>query len=128
MSLLTCLACLQPICYNPKLVFIHVNTAKVLLVVKTLIKNIKSSHTNQQPWKLKAATKLICSYKSKIKIIAPSKNTFQNTGALQNCCLKKYISRLLSLKRFLLMSMNMKFFFTKWAKQDFLQKIKSFLQ
>ena len=33
-----------------------------------------------------------------IKIIAPSKNTFQNTGALQNCFLKKCILELLALK------------------------------
>ena len=36
MPLLTCLVWMQPIYYNPKLVFIPVNTAKVLLVVKTL--------------------------------------------------------------------------------------------
>ena len=44
MPLLTCFAWLQPVYHNPKFVFIHVNTAKVLLVVKTLIKNIE-----QQP-------------------------------------------------------------------------------
>ena len=42
--LLTYLAWLQPIYFNLKFVFIRVNTAKVLLVVKTLIKNIE-----QQP-------------------------------------------------------------------------------
>ena len=41
MPLLTYLAWLQLICYNSKLVFIHVNTGKVLLVVKILIKNIE---------------------------------------------------------------------------------------
>ena len=40
MPLLTWLVWLQPICYNSKLIFIHVNAAKVVLVVKTLIKNI----------------------------------------------------------------------------------------
>ena len=39
MPLLTYLAWLQPICYNYRLVFNHINTEKVLLVVKTLIKN-----------------------------------------------------------------------------------------
>ena len=39
-SLLTCLAWLQPIYYNPKFVFMHVKTGKVLLVVKTSIKNM----------------------------------------------------------------------------------------
>ena len=39
--LLTYLAWLQPICYNSRLIFIHVNTEKVLLMVKTLIKNIE---------------------------------------------------------------------------------------
>ena len=41
MPLLTYLGWLQIICYNSKFVFIDVNTAKVLLVVKTLIKNIE---------------------------------------------------------------------------------------
>ena len=41
---LTYLGWLQPICYNSRLLFIHVKTKKVLLVVKTLIKNIE-----QQP-------------------------------------------------------------------------------
>ena len=53
----TYLAWLQPIYYNSRLVFIHAKTAKVLLVVKTLIKKYKaattliSSHENieQQP-------------------------------------------------------------------------------
>ena len=36
---LTYLPWLQPICYNSRLVFIRVNTAKVLLALKTLIKN-----------------------------------------------------------------------------------------
>ena len=36
MPLLTCLVWLQPIYFNPKLVFMPVNTAKVLLVAKTL--------------------------------------------------------------------------------------------
>ena len=39
-SLLTCLAWLQPIYYNPKFVFMHVKTGKALLVVKTSIKNM----------------------------------------------------------------------------------------
>ena len=34
----------------------------------------------------------------KIKIIVPSKNTFQNMGALKNCSLKKCVSKLLFLK------------------------------
>ena len=41
MPLLTYLAWLQPICYNPKFVFKHIKTEKVLLVVETLMKNIK---------------------------------------------------------------------------------------
>ena len=41
MPLLTYLAWLQPVHHNPKFVFIHFNTAKVLLVVKTFIKNIE---------------------------------------------------------------------------------------
>ena len=77
MPLLTYLAWLQPICYNPKLVFIYVNTAKVLLVVKTLIKQHKKTAT------------LISNHESKIKIIPPSKNTFQNMGELQNCSPQK---------------------------------------
>ena len=36
------LSILQPIYNNHKLVFMHVNTAKVLLVVKILIKNIET--------------------------------------------------------------------------------------
>ena len=43
MTPLTYLAWLQPICYNSRLVFMHANTAKVLLVVKTLIKNISAT-------------------------------------------------------------------------------------
>ena len=79
------LAWLQPICYNSRLVFIHDNTAKVLFMVKTSIK------------KYRAAAKLISKHESikqqtNSKIIASSKNTFQNIGALQNCSLKKYIS------------------------------------
>ena len=76
---LTYLAWLEPICYNSRLVFIHVNTAKVLVVEKTWIKNIE-----QQP-----------NYSATInsKTIAPSKNAFQNISALQNCSLKKYISK-----------------------------------
>ena len=38
MSLLTCLARLQSVYHDPKFVFIHVNTAKVLLVVETSMK------------------------------------------------------------------------------------------
>ena len=34
----TCLALLQPIYYNSRFLFIHVKTANILLVVKTLIK------------------------------------------------------------------------------------------
>ena len=41
MPLLTYLVWLQPICYNPKFVFKHIKIEKVLLVVETLIKNIK---------------------------------------------------------------------------------------
>ena len=44
MPLLTYLACVQPIYYDPKLVFKHVKAEKLLLVVKTLRKYIK-----QQP-------------------------------------------------------------------------------
>ena len=43
----------------------------------------KRKNNQQQSWRLKAAATLISSHKSKIKIIAPSKNTFQNTDALQ---------------------------------------------
>ena len=57
--LLTCLAWLQPIYSDPKFVFMHVKTEKVLLVVQTLIKNIE-----QQPWKHKAAATLISSHES----------------------------------------------------------------
>ena len=39
--MLTHLAWWQPICYNSKFVFKHVKTEKVLLVVKTFIKNIE---------------------------------------------------------------------------------------
>ena len=44
MPQLTYLAWLQPYRHNPRFAFIHAKTGKVLLVVKTLIKNIK-----QQP-------------------------------------------------------------------------------
>ena len=105
MSLFTYLAWLQPICYNSKLIFIRVNAAK---------------H--------KAPATLISSHKLNTKIIAPSKNVFQNIGTHQNCSLKnafenigahqkcsskKYISKLLSLKRFLQIRI---IFFTKFAK------------
>ena len=66
MRLLTYLGLLQPIYYDPKLVFKHVKNEKTLLVVKTLIKNIE-----QQPH-------LSAAINQKIKIIAPSKNAFQN--------------------------------------------------
>ena len=39
--------------------------------------------------KHKTPATLISNHKSKTKIIAPSKNTFHKTGALQNCSLKK---------------------------------------
>ena len=52
MSLLNYLSWLQPIRYNPKFVFNHVKTAKILLAVKTLIK------------KQRAAATLISSHKS----------------------------------------------------------------
>ena len=68
MSLLTHLAWLQPICYNSKLIFIRVNAAK---------------H--------KAPATLISSHKLNTKIIAPSKNAFQNIGTHQNSSLKKCI-------------------------------------
>ena len=64
----TYLAWFQPIYYDSRFVFIHVKTTKILLVVKTLIK------------KHRAETKVISSHESKIKIIAPSKNAFQNIG------------------------------------------------
>ena len=76
MRLLTYLGLLQPIYYDPKLVFKHVKNEKTLLVVKTLIKNIE-----QQPH-------LSAAINQKIKIIAPSKNAFQNMKALQTCSLK----------------------------------------
>ena len=41
MLLFTYLVWLQPVYHNPRFVFIHVNTVKVLLLVKTLIKNIE---------------------------------------------------------------------------------------
>ena len=72
MPLHICLAWLQPSCCNPKFVFKHVKTETVLLVVKTLIKNIE-----QQPWKHKAAVTLISSHKSKNQ---------------NNCSLRKCIS------------------------------------
>ena len=40
-------------------------------------------NSQKQPWRLKAAATLISNHQSKIKIIAPSKYTFQNTGGLQ---------------------------------------------
>ena len=76
MAPLTYLAWLQPICYSSRLVFIHVNTPKVLPMVKTLIKIWGSSQTNQQPWKHKAVATLISNHK------------LQN-----NCSLKKCISK-----------------------------------
>ena len=45
MSLLIYLAWLQPICYKPKFVFNHVETEKVLLVVKSLIKKHRATAT-----------------------------------------------------------------------------------
>ena len=74
---------------------------KILLVVKTVIKNIR-----QQPHYSAVMNQ-------KIKIIAPSKNSFQNMRALQNCFLKKCISKLMSLK----------YTFHKWAyiRKYFLQ-------
>ena len=39
--LLTCLAWLQPIYSDPKFIFMHVKTKEVLVVTKTLIKNIE---------------------------------------------------------------------------------------
>ena len=84
-------SCWSSKCRPNPAVFIHVNIAKVLLVVKTLKKNIffwfsvldsirlssRSATTliNQQPWKHKAAATLISNHK------------LQN-----NCYLKKYIS------------------------------------
>ena len=45
---------LQPIHYNSRFRFMHVNIGKLLLVVKTLIKKIQSSsHINQQSQALK---------------------------------------------------------------------------
>ena len=45
--------------------------------------NKKRKTYQQQPWRLKAAATLISNHKSKIKIIASSKNIFQNTDALE---------------------------------------------
>ena len=66
----TYLAWLQPFYYNSRLVFILAKTAKILLVVKTLIK------------KHRVAVKLISSsHESKKMIInAPSKNALQGIG------------------------------------------------
>ena len=55
------------------------------------------SQTNQQPLRLTAAATLIRNHKTKIEITAPSKNAFQNIGALQNCPSKKCISELIFL-------------------------------
>ena len=90
----TYLAWLQPIYYNSRLVFIHVKTVKIFLVVKTLIKNIEhqlhlSVSTNQKirllPQKMHFRTWVSLK-------IALSKNTFQNMGKFKNCSLRKCIS------------------------------------
>ena len=45
------LAWLQPVCYNSKLLFIHVNITKVLFVVKTLLKNIEHQSNKSETMK-----------------------------------------------------------------------------
>ena len=61
----------------------------ILLISKSNLITVKSNtnkkgkNNQQQPWRLKAAAALISNHNSKIKVIAPSKNTFQNTDALQ---------------------------------------------
>ena len=66
--------------------------------------------------------------------IALSKNVFQSMGELKNCCLKKYISKLLFQKtllikkRFSLTSMNKKTFSQNTLKyEEILQKSNFFL-
>ena len=73
----TYLAWLQPIYYDPKFVFKHVKNEKNFARGEEFNKKHKTPAT------------LISNHKSKTKIIAPSKNTFHKTGALQNCSLKK---------------------------------------
>ena len=75
--LLTCLGWLQPIYYNSWHVFIK--TVKISLVVKTLNKKHRAT-----------STLISSSRKSKIKIIAPSKNTFQNRQVLKVLPQKMY--------------------------------------
>ena len=59
-------------------------------MIKNNLLTVKSNtdrrrkNNQQQPWRLKAAATLISNHKSKLKIISPSKNTFQSTDALQN--------------------------------------------
>ena len=65
----TYLALLQPIYYNCRFVFIHVNTLNILLLVKTLIKKQSSSHSNQYPKKYKTAAILIISSHAMNQII-----------------------------------------------------------
>ena len=68
------LAWLQPIYYNPKLVFIHVNTAKILLVVNTLIKKHRktatliSSHKSED-WNNCSLKKCISEHKCTLKLL-----------------------------------------------------------
>ena len=105
---------------HPKFVFIHVNFAKVLLVVKTLIKKYyyffqvqflrirlsgRSATTliSQQPWKYKAAATLIRNHNS--KKIAVSKNTFEKnlrmvSSKFFNPLVSKHIKNLFSKLRF----------------------------
>ena len=90
MPLLTYLVWLQPIYYNPRLVFKHVKTEKNFACGENFSKKHRVATT--------VATTLISSHTSKIKIIAPSKYIFQNTGALENCSLEKCISKLIFLK------------------------------
>ena len=102
-SLLTYLAWLQPINNNSRLIFNHGKIKKVLLVVKTLIKQHKvvttliRSHFNE----LSIVVTNLASYLNLSKS-APSKNISQNCflkNTLQNCSLKKYISKQLMLTK-----------------------------
>ena len=75
----------------------------VVFGINQMVKREKNNNSKKKKKKKKLHIK-----------IAPQKNTFQSIGTHQNS-LKKYISKLLSLKRFLLI--YIKSFFTKFAKK-----------
>ena len=121
-SLLTCLTSLQPLHSDPKVLFMHVQTEKVLPVVKDFNKKHRvkqnktaagliSSHEseNQDIHSLKKCiseneyTSKLLSQKMHFRtwvqvITAASKDAFENIGTLQNCFIKKCILKLLPQK------------------------------